>query len=102
MAVAMSLSSSGEWTAPSPRERRAEEPEDERCGDVHQADGGTGDADEDVHGAGDGEGDALGALQGEGLGDEFAEEDFEVGDEREGDDDGDGVGVDDGVRREDV
>ena len=58
---------------------------------------GAGDADEDVHGAGDGEGDAFGALEGEGLGDEFAEEDFEVGDEREGDDDGDGVGVDDGV-----
>ncbi len=55
---------------------------------------GARDADEDVHGAGDGEGDALGALEGEGLGDELAEEDLEVGDEREGDDDGDGVGVD--------
>ncbi len=61
-------------------ERRAEETQDEGGGAVHQADGGTRHADEDVHGAGDGEGDALGALQGEGLWDEFAEEEFEVGD----------------------
>ena len=74
-------------------QRSAEESEDDGGGDVHQLDDGTRDADEDVHGAGDGEGDALGALEGEGLGDEFAEEDFEVGDQREGDDDGDGVGV---------
>ena len=32
-------------------------------------------------GAGDGEGDAFGALESERFGDEFAEEDFEVGDE---------------------
>ncbi len=82
-------------------ERGAEEAEDDACGDVHQLHDGAGDADEDVHGAGDGEGDAFGSLEGEGLGDEFAEEDFEVGDEREGDDDGDGVGVEDGVRGED-
>ena len=63
-------------------EGSAEEAEDEGRGAVHQPDDGAGDADEDVHGAGDGEGDALGALQGEGLGDEFAEEDLEVGDER--------------------
>ena len=77
---------------------RAEEAEDERGGDVHQLDGGAGHADEDVDGAGDGEGDALGALQGERLRDELAEEDLEVGDEAEGYDDGDGVGVQELVR----
>ena len=80
-------------------QRSAEESEDERRGDVHQLHDGARDADEDVHGTGNGEGDALGSLEGEGLGDEFAEEDLEVGDEREGDDDGDGVGVEDGVRQ---
>ncbi len=75
----------------------AEEVEHDGRGGVHQLHDGAGDADEDVHGPGDGEGDAFGALEGEGFGDEFAEEDFEVGDEREGDDDRDGVGVEDGV-----
>ena len=82
-------------------EGRAEETEDDGGGAVHQADGGARHADEDVHGAGDGEGDALGTLQGEGLGDELAEEELEVGDCGEGEDDGDGVRVDDGVWRED-
>ncbi len=59
------------------------------------------DAHEDVHGTGDGKRDALGTLQGEGLGDELAEENLEVGDQREGENDGDGVGVDSGVRRQD-
>ena len=83
-------------------EGSAEEAEDERGGAVHEADGGAGHADEDVHGPGDGEGDALGALEGEGFGDEFAEQDFEVGDDGEGEDDRDGVRVEDGVRREDA
>ena len=100
VAVAMSLSSSGEWTAPSPRSGARKSLRTNVGGGVHQLDGGAGDADEDVHGAGDGEGDAFGALEGEGLGDELAEQDLEVGDEREGEDDGDGVGVDGGVRRE--
>ena len=83
-------------------QRSAEESEDDGGGDVQQLHDGAGDADEDVHGTGDGEGDALGALEGEGLGDEFAEQDFEVGDQREGEDDGDGVGVEDGVGGERV
>ena len=83
-------------------EGRAEEFEDDACGVVQQIHDGAGDADEDVHGAGDGEGDAFCSLEGEGLRDEFAEEDFEVSDEREGDDDGDGVCVNDCMRREDV
>jgi hypothetical protein len=83
-------------------ERCAEEAKDERGGDVHELHDGTRDADEDVHRAGDGEGDAFGALQGEGLGDKLAEKHLEVGDEREGEDDGDGMGVDGGVRRKRV
>ena len=75
----------------------AEESEDDGGGGVQQLHDGARDADEDVHGAGDGEGDAFGALEGEGFGDEFAEEDFKVSDEGEGEDDRDGVGVEDRV-----
>ncbi len=73
-------------------QRRAEEFEHEGGGAVHQLHSRAGDADEDVHRPGDGEGDALGALQRERLGDEFAEQNFEVSDEGEGDDDGDAYG----------
>jgi hypothetical protein len=83
-------------------ERRAEETEDDGGREIHEADGRARHADEDVHGSGDGEGDALGTLEGERLGDEFAEEDFKVGDGGEGDDDGDGVRVEDSVGRKDV
>ena len=83
-------------------ERSTEEPEDEGGRRVHEPDDGRGDADEDIHGPGNGEGDALGSLKREGLGDKLAEEDFEVGNEREGDDDGEGMRVDRWRGEEDV
>ena len=49
--------------------------------------------DEDVHGPGDGDGDLIGALQGQGFGHQLTEQHIEVGDEREGQGDGDDVGV---------
>ncbi len=74
----------------------AEEAEDGGRRYVHQLDDGASDTDEDVHRSGDGKGNALGSLEGEGLGDDFTKEDLKVGDEGEGDDDGEGVGVDEG------
>ncbi len=72
VAVAMSFSSSGEWTAPSPRRGARKSLRDDGSGGVQQLDDGAGDADEDVHWARDGQCDAFGALEGERLGDEFA------------------------------
>jgi hypothetical protein len=83
-------------------ERSAKEFEDDGGGDVQQVHDGTGDTDEDVHGASDGQCDAFGALEGEGFWYKFAEEDFKVRDQGEGHDDGDGVGVEDGVGRKAV
>jgi len=79
---------------------RAEELEHRRCGGVHEADDGTSDADENVHWASNGEGDAFGALQGKGFGNQLSEKNLEVSDEAEGEDDCDGVGVKDCVRRQ--
>ena len=76
----------------------AEEPQDQAAGAAHEKKHGAGEGEERFHGRGHGEGDLLGALQGESLGHEFAEEDVQVGDQAEGDDDGDAVGVDGGVR----
>jgi hypothetical protein len=97
VAVAMSLSSSGEWTAPSPRNGarkslRTSEAEvfiSLTMGRVMRMKTSIGPA--------TARRDALGTLEGEGFGDEFAEQDFEVGDEREGEEDRDGVGVEDCV-----
>jgi hypothetical protein len=58
---------------------------------------GTGDGHEEEHGRGDGDGQIFRAAQGEGLGNEFAEEDVEVGDEGKAEDDGGEVGEDDGM-----
>ena len=80
-------------------ERCAKEAQDQRGGVVHQPHRRTRDADEDVHGAGDGERDALGSLQRERLGNQLAEQHLEVSDERERDDDRDGVRVDVRVAR---
>ena len=99
-AVAMSLSSSGEWTAPSCDHRGAEELQDELRRAIHEADGGAGEGDEEVHRAGDGDGDLFGLAEGEGFGDELAEQDVEIGDQGEAQhdgDDGDQVGVEGGV-----
>ena len=99
LAVTMSLSSSGEWTAPPRRVGlRAKEAQDQAAGAAHKEQDGAGEGEERLHGRGDGEGDLLGALQGQSLRDEFAEDHVHVGDQAEGDGDGDGVGVDGGVR----
>ena len=81
VAVAMSFSSSGEWTAPSPRNGARKSLRTTRCRAVQQLHDGACNADEHVHRAGDGQRDAFGALQGEGFGDKFAEQDFKVSDE---------------------
>ena len=91
------LKSSGEWTAPSPRRGARKSLRTTVAEELMQLDGRTGDADEDVHGAGNGECDAFGALKGERLGDELAEEDLEVSDDGKGEDNGDGVDVQDDV-----
>ena len=52
---------------------------------------------EEIHGSGDGQGHALGPLQGHGLRHDFAQDNVEVGDEDEGQRDGDGVSQDGGV-----
>ena len=95
----MSLSSSGEWTAPPRRvSLRAEQAQNEAAGAAHEKEDGAREGEERLHGRGDGEGDLLGALQGQSFRDQFAEDHVHVGDQAEGDGDGDGVGVDGGVR----
>ena len=84
--------------ATTPRVMGAEESQNQAAGAAHKEEDGAGDGEENLHGGGDGEGDLLGALQGQGLGNEFAEDHVHVGDQAEGDDDGDGVGVDGRVR----
>ncbi len=78
-------------------ERRSEETQDQGSRVIHQADGGAGHADEDVHRAGHGEGNAFGALEGESLRNEFAQENFKIGDGGKGEDNGSGVRVDDSM-----
>jgi len=98
VAVAMSLSSSGEWTEPFAVQRHAEEAQDDAGGSVHQAHEGAGHADDDIHGTGYRKGDALRALKGEGFGDKLAKDDFEVDDAEQGNDDGSRVRIEDGMR----
>src|ERR1700691_1903568 len=76
----------------------AEKPQDQASGAAHEKKYGACEGEERFHGSSHSQGDLLGALQGESLGDEFAEQDVEIGDEAEGDDDGDAVGVDGRVR----
>ena len=76
----------------------AEEPQHQAAGAAHEKQHGAGEGEEGFHGRGDGQGDLLGALQGQGLRNEFAENHVQVGDQAEGDHDGDAVGIDGGVR----
>src|SRR6185437_1699411 len=62
----------------------------------------TGNADKDIHRACNGKGNALGPLQGKGLGDKLAEQDLKVRNEREGDDDSEGVSIEDDMRGQDM
>jgi hypothetical protein len=81
-AVAMSLSSSGEWTEV-PGSGAPGRDEDDAGGALQQAHHGASDRHEKEHGRGDGDGQIFSAAQGEGLGNEFAEQDVEIGDESE-------------------
>ena len=57
-----------------------------------------GQGEENFHGRGDGQGDLLSALQRQGLGNQFAQDHVQAGDQDEGDHDGDAVGIKAGVR----
>ncbi len=96
-ALTIRRSSSGEWTEPwrisvVPKERRTK-PAARLMNDGERG----GDGEKDIHGRGDRQGDAFGALESQGLGYEFAEGYVQAGDEHEGDADGDGVRIEDGV-----
>ena len=76
----------------------AEKSQNQAAGAAHEEKHRAGESEKRLHGRGHGEGNLLGALQGKSLGHEFAEQDVQVGDQAEGDDDGDAVGVNRGVR----
>ena len=76
---------------------RAEQPQHQAAGAAHKKEDRAREGEEGLHGRGDGQSNLLGALQGQGLWDQFAEDHVHVGDQAEGDDDGDGMGVDSGV-----
>ena len=58
---------------------------------------GTGEGEENLHGRGDCKSDLLPALQGQGFWNQFPQDHVQAGDQTEGDDDGDAVGVNRGV-----
>jgi hypothetical protein len=77
---------------------RAEESQDEAAGTAHEKKQRASDGEERFHRSSHGKRDLLGALEGESLGNKFAEEDVQVGNQAKSDDDGNTVGIDGGVR----
>ncbi len=69
------------------------------AGGGHEAQKRRGDGHEDVHRSGDQERNLFGALQGDGLGNDFAQNHDQVGDDDEGRGDGDTMGVERRVRQ---
>ena len=76
----------------------AEQPQYQAAGASHEEQQRAGDSEESLHGRGDGQGDLLGALQGQRLRHQFAENHVHVGDQAEGDPDGDRMGINSRVR----
>ena len=86
-AVAMSLSSSGEWTG-AVGDGNIKSAQNDGSRALEKADGGTGQGHEDQHGRGNGQGQSLGAAQGQRLGDQFADHYIKVGDQGKAEDHG--------------
>ncbi len=77
---------------------RVDEPQDQATGPAHKEEDGTGERKKGLHGRSHRKRHLLSPLQGKGLGHEFAEDHVHVGDQAEGDRDGDGMSIDGGMR----
>ena len=75
----------------------AERSQGDPGGRGHEREEWRGDGHEKIHRPGDCQSDPLGTLQGNRLGNHFAEDDHQIGDQHEGDDDGHSVRVEPGV-----
>ena len=76
---------------------RTENPQDQAAGAPHEKKQGASQGKECFHGCSDRQGDLLGSLQGQRLRNQFAEHHMQIGDQAEGDHDGNAMGIDGGV-----